>query len=229
MFVSDSKKRKAFDRTSHKLCSSWPDLSRKHKRLFLIATMSVIIGALVFALLFGDTPMTGNTAVPTDRILWALMGGGIPFVVLVPLSIISYKNHVYACCSEAVCRYHDSLEFQDKQAVYRYHGRRGGSFAGIFEHTICYDLIEKIVCDERRNLLVVTAGGIDTEFRRNGNVERRINFLTGHGCVNPYARTVTIPMVYSDNQALLATFEKYSPVPIQYSDTDEAIVDTERE
>lgn len=229
MFISDPKKRKEFDRTSHELCSSWPQMARKHKRLFLVTVLSVVIGAAISVLMAGNTPMIGESTVLADKVLWALMGAGIPFIILAPLSIMSYKNHVFACCSEAACRYRDLFEFQDNQAVYWYRSRRGGSFAGEYEHTIRYDLIEKIIYDERKKILVITAGGVDTEFRRNGNVERRINFMTGNGYVNPYARAITIPMVYSNNKLFLTTLEKYSPVPIQYGNADEDVIDTEME
>lgn len=229
MFASDPKKRKEFDRVSHKLCSSWPQLARKHKRLFLVTVLSVVIGAAISVLMARNTPMIRDSAVLADKVLWALMGAGIPFIILAPLSTMSNKNHVFACRSEAAYRYCDSLEFENKRAVYRYRKRAGRFFSEAYEHTIYYELIEKIVCDEHKNLLLVTAGGSDTKFRGNGVVENRINFLTGYGYVNQYARTVAIPMIYPNNNLLLATFEKYSPVPIQYGNTDEDVIDTEME
>lgn len=119
MFESDPKKRKRFDRTSHKLSSYWPELRHKHKRLFFITVVSILIGAIFFALVFGDTPMTGGNYGAEDMVLWSLIGAGIPFILLVPLLCISYKNSIYMCSSEATHRYGDTLEFQKKQAVYR--------------------------------------------------------------------------------------------------------------
>lgn len=57
MFISDPKKRKEFDRTSHKLCSSWSQMARKHKRLFLVTVLSAVISAAFSVLMAGNTPM----------------------------------------------------------------------------------------------------------------------------------------------------------------------------
>lgn len=221
VFESDPKKRKRFDHTSHKQSPDWPKLEHKYKRLLFITVLSIMAGAAFFLLAFGNTPMTGSQQGSEDVILWATAGAGIPFILFVPFLCVSYKNGVHAYSSEATCRYDDRLEFQEKQAVYKYRSYRGGTSSGVYEHTIRYDLIEKVVCNNRKHLLTIAAGGTDTEYRHNGSVERRVNFLAGHGYVNPYAREITIPLVYPDNELLIATLEKYSPVPIQYTNFEE--------
>lgn len=220
IFVSNQEKRKRFDRTSHKKAPEWPKLQRKHRAqlFFLIAAM--ILGASAFQVIFKDSHLLdAHAPVVYEVLLNVLAGAGIPFVFFAPVVICSYKSDVQAFTSEAAWRCRDTLEFQPTQMVYRYLCRRGGT---TYEHKVPYDLIERIICDKTREVVVLLAGGNDTEIRTDGSVARRVNFYVGSGYVNQHPRIVTIPLVYTENEELLKNLQVHAPVEIEYGDSESA-------
>lgn len=216
-YLADDKKRKAFNRTSHKKRQNWPAMAKKHRRLFALATIAPCLGAAMLVVLARGTSIVGEDVIYSN-ILWAIAGGGIPFIIFWPMAIISYKNDKYGFGGKRAWKYDDTLAFTEKSIVYAFkNAKRGPHYYKLHEITVPYKLIDRIVYDKWREQLIITAGGVDTHKECDGQIIERMNYRTGYGYVNPFSRVVTIDMVYPDNNAVLKSVEDCcSPVPIEY-------------
>lgn len=217
IFHTNPRRQRQYDRNDYKLEPFW--IQRRPvriRRTVLAVVVPLLCGLLAYLAMAGRDVFL--------RLEAAVAAGTLPYLVLFPVAVLTWKNDLATCRGVAICRYDDKLDLQPKRLIYSYRERRDGRFGPRYESSVPYSLLDRILYFPDRNFLVLWCGGVDTVYEASGAAVKHTNYWTGFGKIIRSNHRVFLPMVYDDNEAVLQALESLSATEVErYPGTDRII------
>lgn len=214
IFHTNPRRQRQYDRNDYKLEPFWIQRRPVRIRRTVLAVVVPLLCGLLAYLAMADWDVF-------LRLEAAVAAGAVPYLVLFPVAVLTWKNDLATCRGVAICRYDDKLDLQPKRLIYSYRDRRDGRFGPRYESSVPYSLLDRILYFPDRNFLVLWCGGVDTVYEASGAAVKHTNYWTGFGKIIRSNHRVFLPMVYDDNEAVLQALESLSATEVErYPGTD---------